>query len=83
MEAIFQLFEGVCPHCGGELVIRCVGGFQKFHDDHTFEEGEVVVWEGEPVDTLDDVGMVGFDCIGCQRSMEAYCGAYGDWVASI
>lgn len=79
--SVMSMFEGVCPECGGELEVRQAAGYPCFHANYSFNEGNVVVWEGKP-DDLSDIGAVGFDCLSCHRSMEAYADAWGDWVAS-
>lgn len=78
---VFDLFEGVCPTCGKDVVVTgvCgVPGFVRQHMDYARSENAPTgVWRENSPDSLTD-GELTFKCQNNHEFVVAH-NIYGDW----
>lgn len=77
MTIAFELFEGTCPSCGGEVEITGAGGTAEFFDNYgDFGVVDKTVWAAPYFETI---GSVHFKCSICGALTTVDCNVHGDW----
>jgi hypothetical protein len=80
MTEVFNLFEGVCPSCGGEVTITGVDGMPGFVKQHCPKDPDIssMVWVARPRGDICD-GEITFKCGGCSQEFVVGHNIHGDW----